>query len=144
MGNPFVDGTKISTIKSTENALPIIKEYAWDFEKDCFIFEKGNHKIVTENEALKVWIYKVLKTERYLYYRVYDSNYGIELEKFIGKEKNNSDLVDKLFKYVEEALLVNPYIKKVDAINYDLDNEKLKLSIKITSIYGNFDMEVSM
>lgn len=90
-------------------------------KKDCFVFENGKHKIVIENEALKVWVYKVLKTERYLYYRAYDSSYGIELEKFIGREINTSDVADKLFRYVTEALLVNPYIRKVNAVNYEIN-----------------------
>lgn len=144
MANPFVNGVSISSVQSSESSLPIITEYAWDFEKDCFVFENGKHKIVTENEALKVWVYKVLKTERYLYYRAYDSSYGIELEKFIGREINTSDVADKLFRYVTEALLVNPYIKKVNAINYEINGAKLTLIISLMSIYGNFNTEVSM
>ena len=82
MSNPFVSGTSSKTDVAATN-LAIFKEYAWDFVNDRFIYENGSHKVVAENEALKVWIYKTLKTERWRY-RAYDNSYGIELEQFIG------------------------------------------------------------
>ena len=75
MANPFVSGN--DDLKTENTDLPIFQEYAWNFDNDTFIFEHGRHKIVTENEALKVWIYKTLKTERWRY-RAYETSYGIE------------------------------------------------------------------
>lgn len=61
---PFLSSSKnVST-----SSLPLFKTYAWDFEKDEFVRDGNGHMILLEgNDALKVWIYKALKTERFIY-----------------------------------------------------------------------------
>ena len=54
MSNPFVSGSSVTTA----DTLDVFQEFAWDFDHDCFLFENGKHKIVTENDAIEVWIYK--------------------------------------------------------------------------------------
>lgn len=133
MANPFITGNISSTNTST---LDTYMEYAWDFQNDCFIYEDGKHKIVTENEALKVWIYKVLKTERWRY-RAYDNAYGIELEQFIGTYTNNKDSSTELEQYIKEALIINPYIKSIDDISVSIDGDELSYDISLTTIYSS-------
>ncbi len=133
MANPFVSG---STAAATEeNSLPVFTEYAWDFENDRFMYESGQHKVVVENEALKVWIYKTLKTERWRYL-AYDNAYGIELEQFIGTRTNNAGNAGEIEQYISEALLINPYIKSIDDIQFSLDGDALAYEISLTTIYG--------
>lgn len=134
MSNPFVSGTSSKTDAAATN-LDIFKEYAWDFVNDRFIYENGSHKVVVENEALKVWIYKTLKTERWRY-RAYDNSYGIELEQFIGAYTNNGDNANKIEQYISEALLINPYIKSIDSIEASIDGDTLNYKIALTTIYG--------
>ena len=135
MANPFVSGNTTSKTKEADT-LSIFTEYAWDFINDCFIFENGNHKIVIENEALKVWIYKTLKTERWRY-RAYDDAYGIELDQFIGKSTNNADSSVEVERYVKEALLVNPYIKSIDDVTFTNEADVLDFEVSLTTVYGN-------
>ena len=45
---------------------------------------KRPNLMVTENEALKVWIYKAILTERYRYL-AYDDSYGITIEPSVGE-----------------------------------------------------------
>ena len=134
MSNPFVSGS-VAEATTEENSLPVFTEYAWDFENDRFMYESGQHKIVTENEALKVWIYKTLKTERWRYL-AYDNAYGIELEQFIGTRTNNAGNAGEIEQYISEALLINPYIKSIDDIQFSLDGDALKYEISLTTIYG--------
>lgn len=135
MGNPFVSGNT-DNVATTENSLPTFTEYAWDFVNDQFIFENGSHKIVAENEALKVWIYKTLKTERWRY-RAYDNAYGIELEQFIGTRTNNSASAGEIEQYISESLLINPYIKSIDDIQATIDGDTLTYTIALTTVYGS-------
>ena len=134
VSNPFVSGTTDSA--TTSDSLDTFTEYAWDFENDCFIFENGAHKIVTENEAIKVWIYKVLKTERWRY-RAYDNAYGIELEQYIGASTNNADSAAQVERYIQEALLINPYIKSIDNVTFTDESDVLTFTIELTTIYGS-------
>lgn len=141
--NPFVLGK--STAQDTTQDLPVLQEYGWDFIHDTFTYDtSGKHKIVTENEALKVWIYKALKTERYRYeaykHGVFDDNaeYGVELERFIGKSTNNEESATVIKRYIEDGLIVNPYIKKINSIDItEREGDKIVLTVNLTSVYGN-------
>ena len=61
--------------------MPTFKEYAIDFKTGEYIKDENNDiKVLEKNEALKVWIFKALKTERFRYVDVHSDNYGSELE----------------------------------------------------------------
>ncbi|MBO6204000.1 MAG: DUF2634 domain-containing protein [Selenomonas sp.] len=137
---PFMGST--TTIESDD--LPILKEYAWNFETDKFVYDNnGNHVIVEKNEALKVWIYKALKTERFDY-MAYSWQYGIELKPFIGKVMSVQERFSELKRVITECLMVNPYIVSIDSFSFDEEKhgELVKLSISLTSIYGEVNIVV--
>ena len=124
--------------------LPVFKEYAWDFEKDCFRYDKrGRHILVQENEAMKVWIYKALKTERFSYL-VYSWQYGIELKPFIGKVMGVEERYSELKRVITECLMVNPYIKSIDSYSFVPENrgELVHVRITLTTIYGEVTLDV--
>lgn len=141
MANPFVEGPSTAEA-SADNDLETFQEYAWDFDHDCFILENGKPKIVTENEAMKVWIYKTLRTERWRY-RAYDDAYGIELEQFIGATPNTKDNSTEVQRYIKEALLINPYIKSIDKVTFTNDSDVLEFSISLTTVYGKMEVSFS-
>ena len=127
-----------ATTTSTADSLPLFKEYAWDFEKDCFIYDKdGNHILLEGNEAIKVWCYKALKTERFMYL-AYTHGFGIELYPFMAKVMGIMQRKSELKRIVTEALMVNPYIVSVDSISFDENNrnEEMDLQIAMTTVYG--------
>ena len=146
--NPFVKMR--SQRVPTKHTLPLLKEFAWNFARDCFLYEAdGTIRIVQENEALKVWIYKALKTERYRYeaylHGIYnqDSNYGVELEKYIGAYPNHARTATLIEQRIRECLSVNPYIKTINHIRIDdLRKDKLTIGLSITSIYGTFEQVI--
>lgn len=69
--------------------LPLCKEVAWDFENDVPIFRGGEPAVVTEKEALKVWIWRALRTPRFKY-EIYTWAYGSEFESLLGQAYNDS------------------------------------------------------
>ena len=137
---PFVGST---TIIENED-LPVLKEYAWNFETDKFIYDNnGSHVILEKNEALKVWIYKALKTERFDYL-AYSWQYGIELKPFIGKVMSVQERYSELKRVITECLMVNPYIVSIDSftIEEERHGEMVRLTIGLTSIYGEVTISV--
>ena len=142
--NPFVLGENVETI---EEDLPYLQEFAGDFDKDCFIYNNdGTHKLVYENDALEVWIYKALKTERYRFdcykHGIYniDSNFGVELEQYIGKRPNDINTASEIKERIRECLEVNPYIKTIDGIEIvSTKKDTASFKITLTSIYGYFE-----
>ena len=45
----------------------MFREYAYDFENNCLLLRDGNTYLVEGNEALRIWIFKALTTERFRY-----------------------------------------------------------------------------
>lgn len=130
---PFLTSTSSNT-----NSLQLFKCYAWDFEKDEFIRDGNGKMILLEgNPALEVWIYKCLKTQRFIY-KAYSWRYGAELKKYIGKVMSVGERKSELKRAIVEALMVNPYIRSVDLIEFveDEHGRELTLNITLTTIYG--------
>lgn len=134
----------ISAATETADDLPLFKEYAWNFETDKFRYDgNGNHILLTGNDALEVWIYKALKTERFSYL-AYSWGYGIELKPFVGKVMSVQERYSELKRVITECLMVNPYIKSIDAFSFAAEKhgETVHLTIRLTTIYGEMNIHV--
>ncbi|MBQ9364849.1 MAG: DUF2634 domain-containing protein [Schwartzia sp.] len=139
---PFIGSTAI--IEDDDDRLPRFAEYSWDFEKDCFLYdEHGRHVVLYENEAMKVWVYKALQTERFAYL-AYSWRYGIQLKPFIGKVMSVQDRKNELKRVIIECLMVNPYIKSIDKVEFESKDKGniLNTTITLTTIYGEMSIYV--
>ena len=124
--------------------LPLFQEYAWDFERDCFLYDvNGRHILLSGNSALEVWIYKALKTERFEYL-AYSWQYGIELKPFIGKVMGVQERYSELRRVITECLMVNPYIRSIDSFSITPENraELIRVHITLTTVYGEVEINV--
>lgn len=131
---PFI-GTTQALNTST---LPLFKMYAWDFEKDCFLYDAEGKQILLEgNPALEVWIYKCLKTQRFVYL-AYSWRYGSQIKDYIGRVMGVKERKSELKRAIIEALMVNNYIRSVDSVEFIETEHKRDLQIKIsvTTVYG--------
>lgn len=136
---PFVGMTETNTY---ETDLPEPVELDWDFETQDFVYDaQGNHVLVTGDEAIKVWIYKALNTERFRYL-AYSWQYGLEVRPFIGKVMGVQERYSELKRIIIECLMVNPYIKSIDSIEMTPDGDKLTVDITLTTIYGEVEVNV--
>ena len=137
---PFIG----AEVAATEEELPLFTQPAWNFEVDEFIFDgNGQHVIVTGQEALKVWIYKALKTERFSYL-AYSWQYGIELYPFVGKVMSVQERYSELKRVITECLMVNPYILSVDSIEFSPENKGnvVNTDIVLSTVYGEVRISV--
>ena len=140
---PFV-GASDATIQTMQAAqdLPIFKELDWDFENNCFRYDSSGHHILLEGaEALKVWIYKALATERYRYL-AYSWQYGIELKPFIGLVMSVEERISELKRIIIECLMVNPYITSIDSFDFTQDGASANVEIQLTTVYGEVSVSV--
>ena len=121
-------------------ALPLCKEVAWDYEHDVPVFRGGEPVVVTEKEALKVWIWKAIRTPRFRY-EIYTWAYGSEFESLLGQAYSDSVKTAEAPRYLRECLLVNPYITQVKDISVSFEAAKLTVRGTAVTIYGevNFD-----
>lgn len=133
-------------LKKTEKEIeemPVFKEYAIDFKTGEYIKDENGIKILEKNEALKVWIFKALKTERFRYTDVHSDNYGSELENNIGTIYQKSVKDALMINQIRDTLLVNPYI--LECYNFEISNEEEyvpQITFNVRTIYGELEMEV--
>lgn len=128
---------------SQDNNLPLFTEMAIDFNTGEIIEENGEIKKLTGKEALNVWVWKALKTERNRY-KAYSSSFGNDLTKEIGYVYDRTVKEQLIINEIMECLLVNPYITNVYnfELNYDEENVRLDVKFYIDSIYGTATQEV--
>ena len=117
--------------------LPLLKELAYDFDRDDFIIDEDTKefKVVEGAEAIKVWIYMAIKTIRYNH-EIYSWDYGTELNTLRGLTESEA------FRFIKEALLINPYINDVENNGITFNGDDLHIKIKVKSIYGGIDIDV--
>ena len=137
--NIFLENTETEV-----EELPIFKEYAIDFKTGEYIKDENNDvKVLEKNEALKVWIFKALKTERFRYNEVHSNEYGSELETNIGTIYQKSVKDALMINQIRDTLLVNPYI--LECYNFEISNEDEyvpQITFNVKTVYGELEMEV--
>ncbi|WP_074431785.1 DUF2634 domain-containing protein [Clostridioides difficile] len=137
---PFIGVPEDYILPKTEE-LPIFREVAWNFEKDKPILENGDFKIVEGNEAIKVWVYKCIKTNRYEH-EIYSWKYGTELSELIGQKYSKGLTESEASRYIKEALLINPYILEVNVKSANFNRDILSANVKVSTIYGEVEVNV--
>lgn len=123
--------------ETEESSLPLFKEMAIDFETGEPVIK--NNEIVTLEgvEALKVWVWKILKTERNKYI-IYSDSYGNDLRENIGQIYDETVRRAVIQNEIINCLMVNPYITNVNNFQVELDAEKRYpiFNFSISTIYG--------
>ena len=134
----------LKKVETEVEEMPVFKEYAIDFKTGEYIKDENNDvKVLEKNEALKVWIFKALKTERFRYTDVHSDNYGSELETNIGTIYQKSVKDALMINQIRDTLLVNPYI--LECYNFEISNEEEyvpQITFNVKTIYGELEMEV--
>ena len=121
--------------------LPPFTEYAIDL--DTLEPLKNGDRLVelNGNEALKVWIFKALKTKRN-FYEIHSDSYVNDLDVHIGTVYQESIKNALIISEIKDCLLVNPYI--LDCYNFKLDynsdDNHLKVSFNILTVYGESEV----
>lgn len=98
--------------------------------------------ITDDLEAVRQAVYKVLNTERYKHI-IYSSNYGVELADLFGKPMPY--VIPEIPRRIEEALLVDDRINKVDGFDLQYDKQgNVKCYFVVHSIFGDVEIERSV
>ena len=129
MIQPVVDET------SETQTLPLAQEVAWDYENDRPIYRRGEPVTVTGKEAVKVWIWNAIHTERYRY-EIYSWAYGSEFHSLIGQAYTPDLKTAEAPRFLKECLLVNPYITAVNNITVEFEGSRLTVTGTAMTVYG--------
>lgn len=109
----FPNSTDI-TINNESNTSSGAKSYMFDFENGDFVVRDGKLIECDSIDAIKVWIEKILRTEKGRY-PIYDNTeYGCHLEDLIIGNSYTAEFIEaELKREIEDALKQNPRITSV-------------------------------
>jgi len=119
--------------------LPLCREVAWDFDRGVPVYAGGRPVEVTGVEAVRVWIWKALKTARFRH-DIYTWDYGCEAESLIGRAFTAQVKESEAARYVREALAPNPYITDVRQVEVTFQDTGLEISCQVSTIYGEAEV----
>ncbi len=131
---PFITPPEDS--QRVTGSLPMFREYAYDFANNCLLLKDGQTYLVEGNEALRIWIFKALATERFRY-TAYDAVFGSEINALPGQVLNQAVLQAEIKRFITEALMVNPYIVKLDNFQFERRLSGISVDFDVTTIYGS-------
>lgn len=120
----------------TEVELPIFRELAFDFDTLQLKTRGGLYYYVEKNEAIKIWIYFALLIPRFTYV-AYTTDYGQEIYTLIGRYLSGELLKSELKRFIEEALLCNPYLTSLSDFDIQRQGAKVLCYFNVNTVYGN-------
>lgn len=120
--------------------LPVFREYAYDFERNCLKTQAGMPYLVERDEALKIWIYHALRVPRYIF-QAHSPEYGNELENLIGCAGSREVFESEARRYITEAVMVNPYIQELSGFRFEHGHSSMKVTFGVTTLYGRITYE---
>ncbi len=129
---PFIDPDVLAAAQ--DNTLPMFREYAYDYENNRLLLRDGQTYLLEGNEALRIWIFKALTTERFRY-TAYSPDYGSEIDTLIGG-LNSRVILSELKRFIIEALMVNPYIEELSNFQFTQSGSGVRAEFDCTTIYG--------
>ncbi|MEH6940771.1 DUF2634 domain-containing protein [Bacillus sp. JJ722] len=149
---PEIDESMIpeENTEETSKAAYYGKSFLFDFDKGEFVFENGKMVVVTGKEALKVWITKVLKTEKFRF-KIYekeeekDTEYGVTIEDLvIGHNFSQAFIESELKREIEVALLRHPLIDFLSDFRFEREKSLLIIYFTVNIVDDeSFNQEVS-
>ena len=133
------DVTKAETVMSG-------KSFLFDFTAGDFIIRDGKLVECKGIDAIKVWIEKILRTEKGRF-RIYnDTDYGCRTEDLIvGSNYPIAFIEAELKREVEDALLQNPNILSVSNFNIERTASGITVSMEVeTSDSGRNTVAIAL
>ena len=126
----FPETKEISFASSSERLGT--KSYLFDFDTGDFVVRDGKLIECDGIEAVKVWIEKILRTEKGGFHIYDNTEYGARLEDLIiGNNYSVAFIESELKREIEEALLQNPQIRAVSSIEITREINALTVELEV-------------
>lgn len=127
----FPNSTDI-TIDNENNTSSGTKSYMFDFENGDFVVRDGKLIECDGIDAIKVWIEKILRTEKGRY-PIYDNTeYGCHLEDLIIGNSYTAEFIEaELKREIEDALKQNPRITSVTNFNITRNTNAITVTLEV-------------
>ena len=120
------------TLDNESNTSSGTKSYMFDFENGDFVVRDGKIIECDGIESIKVWIEKILRTEKDRY-PIYDNTeYGCHLEDLIIGNSYTAEFIEaELKREIEDALKQNPWITSVTNFNITRNTNAITVTLEV-------------
>lgn len=116
--------------------------YNFDFKQGEFLFEKGTAVVLTERNALMLWVEKAIRTQIDRYNMYSGKKYGAYIEDLVIGKSYGFDFVESEMKReIETALLRHEDILAVTGFSAVRSSSALNVTFTLKTIYGNITEE---
>ena len=124
------------TIKEDDSqVVKVPKEYGIDFNTGQL-----TGKIVEGLEAIKVWIWLCMHTERFRH-AIYSADYGTSLEQYIGHMLSEEYINTDCESEISDALLINEYIESIEDFEAVRNSDSLNISFRVVTKFGSLEVD---
>ena len=108
------------------------KSYLFDFGSGDFVVRDGKLVECDGIDAIKVWIEKILRTEKGRYAIYADTEYGCHLEDLIIGNSYTVEFIEaELKREIEDALKQNPQITSVTNFNITRNTNAITVTLEV-------------
>lgn len=124
------------TIKEDDNqVVKVPREYGINFQNGQL-----TGKIVEGLEAIKVWIWLCVHTERFRH-AIYSADYGTSLEQYIGHMLSEEYINTDCESEISDALLINEYIESIEDFEAVRNSDSLNISFRVVTKFGSIEVD---
>ena len=124
------------TIKEDDSqVVKVPREYGIDFTTGQL-----TGKIVEGLEAIKVWIWLCMHTERFRH-AIYSADYGTSLEQYIGHMLSEEYINTDCESEISDALLINEYIESIEDFEAVRNSDSLNISFRVVTKFGRIEVD---
>ena len=124
------------TIKEDDSqVVKVPREYGINFQTGQI-----TGKIVEGLEAIKVWIWLCMHTERFRH-AIYSADYGTSLEQYIGHMLSEEYINTDCESEISDALLINEYIESIEDFEVVRNSDSLNISFRVVTKFGSIEVD---
>lgn len=132
---PEITQLEFNTEASTaNNTTDLGSTYQFDFETGEFVLVDGKLVPVSDVNAIKEWVQKCLRTERFkfkIYARDDKNEYGVTIEDLIGSVLPRAFIESELKREISEALTRHPRISSITDLSVERDGAKTTIAFEL-------------
>lgn len=117
--------------------VPVAKTWAWDTEALEYKLKNGKMYEVYEDEAIKIWIWKIIATER-KHWPVYTHAYGNDYLTLIGHGYSRGFVEAEAKRIIKDAIMqsLSDYVLAIQNLRVTFVRRHLTVSLTVDTIYS--------
>jgi phage baseplate assembly protein W len=128
--------TQDLTVAVAEDTTVTDKSFLFDFTAGEFVIRDGKLVECDGIEAIKIWVEKILRTEKGRFAIYSGTDYGCHLEDLIvGSNFTAAFIESELRREVTDSLMQNPQIKNISNFEVIRGTNSITVSMEVSTVY---------